>query len=853
MTSAPELSPINLPWNNSTHSGVCTTYLRPPASQPREAPISMTFTHDLRYALRLLTRSRLSTALAILSLALGIGATTTIFSVVYAVLIDPYPYAAADRIGTPHYFNAENKDHGDPPYTLTQYQEMKANAKSTEGLIICDRRSVALTEHGIPEAVNQEFFSPNAFEFFGVPPLFGRTFSTRDTGDESKVEDVAVLSYLFWQRHFFGRRDILGQFVRLNDKFYTVIGVLPVRFTWQDADIYSPIAIRPDNNEYRWQLVTRVRPGVPRQQIDAEFHAFQVKFAKTAPAFIYPDAGFGTKFESVNESILGKFQNTLIALMASVGFLLLIACANVANLLLARASARRGEIAVRAAMGAGIKRIVRQLLTESIILSVTGGALGLLFAYGGIKAVVTLLPQYSIPDEAVISLNLYVLAFTFAVSVATGILFGLAPALQLASQNQSAFLRDAGRDSAAGSAGNRLRNVLIVSEVALSLVLLTGAALAGFGLIQLLQQKLGYEPKGIFTTFIPMPETRYPQWSQRRAFFNDLIDHLKNLPTVESVTATPTGIPPYGGAELKFNTAGLPAPVPVRVNLVSDTFLSTLRIPLLKGRFFDASDVERPNPVAVVTEELAKTYFSDRDPIGRQITIDIPEKGLPQGFVRPPTPPTSFEIIGVCGSTRNRGLKDNPQPAVYIPFTNLFPPGMMFAIRTTNPNPLALEESVRKAVSAVDSTQPIAFVRTGEQFLGYEFAYPKFATFLFGIFGVIGLALASIGIFGVVSYSVSRRTREFGIRMALGATPGSVLRLVITSIGRVLIIGFILGTILSVVSTRVLADKLEGLGATNPIVLLTVIAVLAFAALTACTLPARTATQIQPVEALRHE
>jgi putative ABC transport system permease protein len=812
----------------------------------------MFFYQDLRYALRLLIRSRLSTTLAILSLALGIGATTTIFSVLYAVLIDPYPYLGADRIGSPHLFNAENKDQGDPPYTLTQFQEIRANVKSTEAFIVCDRRSVALTERGIPEAVIQEFFSPNAFEFFGVGPLLGRTFHPNDAGDESKVEDVAVLSYKFWQHHFFGHSDVIGQSVRLNDKFYTIIGVLPVRFTWQDADIYTPIPMRPDS-EYRWELVMRVKLGVPRQQIDSEFHDYHLKFAKIAPTFLYPDPPFSTKFESVNESILGKFQNTLIALMASVGFLLLIACANVANLLLARASARRGEIAVRTAMGAGTKRIVEQLLTESIILSVTGGALGLLLAYGGIKAVVALLPENSIPDEAVISLNFYVLAFTFAVSVATGVLFGLAPALQLAGQNQSSFLRDAGRDSAAGSAGNRLRDVLIVCEVALSLVLLTGAALAGFGLIQLLQQKPGYEPKGIFTTFIPMPETRYPQWSQRRALFNDITEHLKTLPTVENVTATPTGIPPYGGAELKFNTAGLPAPVNIRVNLVSDTYLSTLRIPLLKGRFFDAGDVERPNPVTIVTEDMAKTYFFDRDPIGRQITIDIPDKGLPQGFVRPPVAPVSFEIIGVCGTTRNRSLKDSAQPAVYIPFTNLFPPGMMFAIRTTNPNPLAIEESVRKAVSAVDPTQPIAFVRTGEQFLGYEYAYPKFATFLFGIFGGIGLALASIGIFGVVSYSVSRRTREFGIRMALGATPGNVLRLVVTSMSRVLFVGFVIGTILSVVTTRALADKLEGLGGNNPIVLLVVIAVLAFAALLASTLPARSATQIQPVEALRHE
>jgi putative ABC transport system permease protein len=813
----------------------------------------MPLTHDLRYALRLLTRSRLSTILAILSLALGIGATTAIFSVVYAVLIDPYPYTAADRIGFAHILTAKDDDRGDPPYTMPEFQEIKASSKSIEDMILADRDSVVLTEQGLPEAVTQESFSPNAFEFFGVPPLFGRTFSPKDAGDESKVEDVAVLSYVFWQRHFFGRRDILGQSIRLNDKFYTIIGVLPIRFTWQDADVYTPIAIRPDVDR-RYGAVMRVRPGLPRDQIDAELQAFHTKFAKAAPSFIYPDPPFRTKFESVNESILGKFANTLMALLAAVGFLLLIACANVANLLLARASARRGEIAVRAAMGAGTKRIVQQLLTESVILSVTGGALGVLLAYGGIKAVVALLPEYSIPHEAVISLNLYVLAFAVTVSVFTGILFGLAPAFQLASQNQSAFLRDAGRDSAAGSAGNRLRNILIISEVALSLVLLTGAALAGFGLIELTRQKLGYEPKGVLTTYVPMPQTRYPQWSQRRAFYNSVIERLRAIPSVTSVTASITGVPPYGGADFKFNMAGLKAPVPIRTNLVGDAYLSTMRIPLLKGRFFDADDLARPNPVVVVSEDMVKTYFPEgQDPLGRQISIDIPVKELPKDIVYPPNLVTSYQIIGVTASARNRGVKDSPLPAIYIPFTDLFPAGMMLAVRTSNPNPRSIENAVRQAVSAVDPVQPLAFVRTGEDFLGYEMAYPKFATFLFGIFGVIGIALASIGIFGVVSYSVSRRTREFGIRMALGATPANVLRLVITSMGRVLIIGFVIGTILSIISTRALADKLEGIGATNPLALLIVIAVLAIAALLACTLPARTATQIHPVEALRHE
>jgi len=812
----------------------------------------MSIFQDLRYALRLLLKTRISTTVAILSLALGIGATTAIFSVVYAVLVDPYPYAAADRIGGAHVLNAKG-DHY-MGYTLSEYLEMQSQSKTAESLVLNNRRSVVMTEAGLPEAVIQEDFSPNAFDLFGVPPLFGRTFSPKDAGDQSKVEPVAVLSYLFWQRHFSDRRDILGQQIRLNDKFFTVIGVLPVRFTWNDADIYTPLAIRPGGDE-RYGMIFKVKPNVPRQQVNAEFQSFHEKFVKTAPSFAYPEPPFRTEFKSVNEGILGKFANTLLALLAAVGFLLLIACANVANLLLARSSARHGEIAVRVSLGAGRKRVIQQLLTESVILSVTGGVLGIALAYAGVKAIVALMPEYSVPHEAVIAINIPVLCFAFVVSVLTGILFGLAPALQLSRPNQATFLKSAGRDSGAGTAGNRLRDALIVCEITLSLVLLTGAALAAAGMLDLTGKKLGYEPEGVLTMYVPVPAARYPEWSQRRAFFADIVERLRKLPSAQSVAVAATGVPPYSGAPLKFDIDGLPPTgAQVRANLVSEGYFSTMEIPLLKGRFFDAGDVTRAIPVAVVSEDLVKKYFpSGQDPIGRQIRMELPIQGLPPGFVKPAQSANAYQIVGVCGTVRNSGLRDEPEPAMYIPVTHLFPPGMLFAIRTTNADPLALSNGARQAVSSVDPTQPIAFARTLEDFLSNATAYPRFATFLFGIFGVIGLTLACTGIFSVVSYAVSRRTREFGIRMALGATPANVLRLVLGSTGCVLIAGFILGAIVSVVSSRALAGKLEGIGAASPTMLAAITGLLAAAAIAACAIPAHSATKVQPVDALRHE
>ncbi len=825
----------------------------------------MSIFRDTRYALRLLVKARISTAVAVLSLALGIGATTAIFSVVYAVLVDPYPYAGADRIGFAHLLNAKGDQSG-TDYTMSEYLEMSARAKSVESIIAVDRRNVVMTGEGLPEAVVQDNFSSNAFAFFGVAPLFGRTFSSSgsppgatasspdNASGQSNVEPVAVLSYLFWQRHFAGSRDVLGQKLRLNDKFYTVIGVLPVRFTWQDADVYVPMELHPSTEE-RVGMVMKVRQGIPKEQVNAEFQSFHERFSKENPAFYYPEAPFRTQFESVNEGILGKFANTLVALLVAVGLLLLIACSNMANLLLARASARHGEIAVRIALGAGRKRLIQQLLTESVMLSVTGGALGVALAYGGVKAVVALMPEYSVPHEAVIAINIPVLCFAVAVSVLTGILFGLAPALQLSSQDQSAYLQSAGRGSGAGTTSHRLRDILIVAEVTLSLVLLTGASLAAAGMLELTRQNLGYQPHGVLTMSVPFPSARYPQWSQRQAFFNNIIEHLRAIPGVQSAAATVTWVPPYCGADSKFSVEGLPAPgAQIRVQMVSDGYFSTIGIPLLKGRYFDAADLTRATPVAVVTEDMVKKYFpAGQDPIGRQIHLDLMTGQLPPDFLKAPQNLDEFQIIGISGAARNSGLREPTAPSVYVPYSTVTPARMLFAIRTTVSNPLALSNAVRQAVQAVDPGQPIALIKTLDDILGNEIAYPRFATFLFGIFGAIGLTLACTGIFSVVSYSVAQRTREFGIRMALGATPGNVLKLVLRSTGRVLIVGFALGAILSLASSRSLAGKLEGIGVASPAMLLGVSGVLAVAAFLACALPARFATRVQPVDALRHE
>ncbi len=808
---------------------------------------------DLHYGSRMLLSRPGFTAVAVLSLALGIGATTAIFSVVYAVLIDPYPYRAADRIGQLVLTGKKDTFRG-VGYSKAQYIDLKQRLRSMEDAVAVDEGQAVMTGTGLAEVVQREYCSGNFFDFFGVPPLFGTVFTAKTTPTGAAPEPVAVVSYKFWQRLYEGRRDVLGEKIRLNDTVYTIIGVLPVRFTWNDVDVYVPMDVRPDTHQYV-NVFYRVRPGVSEDQINAEFRPIFEEFRRQVPRYMYPEGRFKVKFLSVNEGILGKFQNTLLVLFGAVTLLLLIACANVANLLLARAATREGEMAIRVAIGATRRRLTRQLLTESVLLGLTGGLFGIGLAYGGIRAVIALMPEYSIPHEAVIALNWPVLWFAVGASVLTGIVFGLAPAIQSSSATQADTLRGSGRGTSVGASRRRLHDSLMVAEITLSLVLLTGAGLAIRGFLAMQGQRLGYDPRHALTFLMPLSEGHYTQWASRLQFYQNVVNRLRRSPQVEAAALSGTGTPPYNGIGTKAILDDRPASQApeVRVNLVEDEYLGAVGTKLLRGRDISQADILQARPVAVITEDMVKRDFGPgKDPLGHHFQVDIFNQPLPPQFLKPPTFRNSFEIVGVAATARNQGLNNPAVPAVFIPYSMLVPPDA-FVIARTKGDPNALIGSARDVVRGVDRNQPITLTRTLEAWLDTATAYQSFAAFLFTVFGTIGMLLAAAGVFSVVSYAVSHRTREFGIRMALGARSGDVLKLVLFATGRVLFVGLCVGLALSIFASRMLADRMQGMGSADPLLFVAVPGLLIIATMLACFLPARSATRIAPVEALRHD
>jgi predicted permease len=806
---------------------------------------------DLRLAFRMIRRNLVFSSVAILCLGLGIGATSAMSSLVYALWIDPYPYRDSNRLLNLSFVGPEGRK-GTMWYSLADYLELQRDTKTLEEVAAREWMNAVVTS-GLPESVSVVMFTPNAFDHFGVPAMIGRTWTPRDVPQPGAPPSIAVLSYLFWTRHFNADPAIVGRTIELNRQPYTILGVVPPRFTWNDADIYAPLPVTPDPKHFV-ALMTHVRKGIGLEAVNAELQAMTERFTARNPNN-YPKKGFRMRVETLNDFLLQRFGGTLKVLLGAVGLLLLIACANVSILLLARATVRQREIAIRVSIGAPARRILRQLLTESLVLALFGGLLGVLLAYGIVPAMVGLMPQYSVPHEAAIGVNGQVVLLTFAVSVLTGILFGMAPALHLAGSGVAQGMQSGSRGSSTGGHGGHVRGALIIVEVALTIVLLTGASVAIRSFLALERVPLGYRPEQVLALNIDLPRGHNATWSSRNEFFERLAAEFNSIPGVRTTTFTETALPPYIGFNTDFEIAGRPKTErqSLRVGLIGPHYFETVGISVLQGRVLTEAEIVHNAHFAVINDELRRRYFSPGE-TAPGARIHVPGLKINQaGVFTPPDGDEWFEVVGVVATARNRGLQEPPEPAIYVPYKMATTPGVAFLLKT-DVDPLSVAHAARQRLRSIDGDLPVTQVRTLEEYLSrFERAYPRFSMTLFTIFATLGLLLAATGLFSIVSYAVAQRTHEFGIRMALGAERRHVLQLVAGSVTALIATGTIAGLTGSVALSGTIARFVEGWNPRDPVAYFAVVAVLAFTGLLACWLPARRATAIDPVTALRHD
>ena len=811
-----------------------------------------TIWQDLRYALRGFGQNAGYTTVALLSLALGIGATTAIFSVVYGVLIDPYPYAKPYEIWAPQIRNIRNPQQWRGSHWLYEYLEM-TKLPAFSDVMATSWENVLLTGDRAPEGFQGILMSGGAFSFLGVSPVIGRTILPSDIKSSGEAEPVVVLSYLAWQRWFGGDRNALGKTLTLNDQPHTVIGVMPPRFGWYTNDgIWLPLPTN-EREQRMVNAIVRLRPGMSPHVAEQQLHALHLRLAKERPAN-FPKEGFTTRLINYMDITVasGDMRSSLQLLFGAVGFLLLIACANVANLQLARGTARAREFAVRISIGAGRARLFRQLLTESVMLSSLGGILGVLFAVAATKAIIALMPEFYVPNEARITINSYVLLFSVGVSVLTGILFGLAPAVQCSRSNLVDGLKDAAKGSGMSASSGRTRDVLVISEIALSVVLLVSASLTIRGFIALHHVDVGFQPERVLMVNLPLPPKRYSTIEQRNAFAQNVLERVKNLPGVQTAAIGNGGLP-FGGPQSAYAIDGVPSREGQRltVGLVSADYARTLGIPIRSGRQLTEQDISHADHVALINEAAARLWRSTESAIGKRIRLDLLERPGGPALVR--TGSSSYvTVVGILANTKNGGLRNDPVPAAFVPYTLVAPPQRVLAVRTQS-QPMSLLNAVREQVRAVDKDQPVSRPITMEEVLGFQTVQPRFNMALFSFFATLGLALAAAGIYSLLSYTVTRRTHEIGLRMALGAERRDVLNLMLAVGGKLVLIGLIVGLLCTTMAARFLRKEVFQVPTTDPLVILGVVVVLSGTALLACYLPARRASKVDPLVALRYE
>jgi putative ABC transport system permease protein len=818
---------------------------------------------DVRYAFRGLWNQAGFAALAVLTLALGIGATTTMYSVIYNVLFDPFPYKESERVVTFQIREADRATRGGRSFFQgPEWLDYKEQTHVYDEIVATTAEDVLMTTTEGTLQFDGGIVSDNMFSFLGVAPLYGRGLTPDDA--RPGAAPVFVMAYKMWTKHFNMDPTVVGRTFTLNGVQTACVGVMPRRFTKMNADLYRTISMDRANPEIKdkyFMFQGKVKRGITLAQVEADIGVIAKRLATVYPRNYPEDGKFIVKAVSWVDNIIGPFRQTLTTLAAAVALLLLIACTNVANLLLARATARAREMALRASLGATRGRLVRQLLIESLVLALLGAIVGSVFAWAGVKALVAYIPDGSIPHETVIHLNTRVLLFSLGIAVLTAVIFGLVPALQAARKNLVEPLKDSGKGAGGSFRGGWLRKGLVVFEVGMSLVLLVGAGLLMTSFVKLTTVDMGFEPGKLLIARIPFPRGQYETGPEKQRYFSQLMARLRALPGVTAVTTT-TSLPGFGGVGSDIEIRGAQAHTErwtSYATLCSEGYAQALGLKLQRGRFLSEADINSSRRVAVVSAEFVKRYVRNTDPIGRLVTFEVfgrrAEEGGAAADPSPPPENPPFEIIGVVADIKNSGPQDPWEPEAYIPYAVTGNFGRAILLRTAG-NPLGLVNSLRREIWAQDKVVAVTDIDSVEGFMRrFVYATPRFSLLVLGVFGTVGLILVAVGIYSVVAYTVSRQTHELGIRMALGAMRADVMRLVIRMGLGLVVLGACIGLLVSVFLTRVLTltNQLWEVPPNDPLTLASVCAVVTTAGFFACYFPARRATRVDPMIALRHE